>query len=408
MRFDWLIVGAGFSGAVLAERIASQLGQRVLIVDRRDHIAGNAYDYYDEHGILVHKYGPHIFHTNDKGVFEYLSQFTDWRPYHHHVLGVVDGRLVPIPFNLNSLYALFPPRYAQRLEEQLVEQYGFNTKVPILKLRESASTDIKYLADYIYKNVFEGYTLKQWGVKPEELGPSVTGRVPVYIGRDDRYFQDSFQSMPKLGYTEMFRRMIAHKNIKVLLNTDYREIVDEVTFDRMIYTGPIDSFFDHMHGHLPYRSLRFEFEHVADAKFQAVGQINYPNEQAFTRITEFKHLTGQNAPGSTIVHEYSQAYVEGTNEPYYPFPTELNQTIASKYAIEIERLRGTVVFLGRLAEYKYYNMDQAAARALMIFKTRIAEPTKAQPSGFPRTVLPQRSNRMHVAGDSKILLSEKY
>jgi len=269
-----------------------------------------------------------------------------------------------------------------------------------LKLRDGANADLKGLADYIYKNVFEGYTLKQWGVKPEELGPSVTGRVPVYISRDDRYFQDTFQAIPKLGYTEVFRRMLSHKNIKVLLNTDYREIVDQVKFNRMIYTGAIDSFFDCMHGRLPYRSLRFEFIHSGENLMQEVGQVNYPNDQLFTRITEFKHITGQSALGTTVVREYPQPHVEGKNDPYYPFPTNENQELAKRYSVEIDKLSDTVVFVGRLAEYKYYNMDQAIARALKIFKTRVAQPAGPRPSsvslGIPvtRTSLDQTSREI--------------
>lgn len=253
MKVDWLIVGAGFTGAVLAERIASQLDQKVLVVEKRNHIGGNAYDYYNEHGVLVHKYGPHIFHTNSKKVWDYLSQFTEWRPYYHRVLASVEGKLVPVPFNLNSLYALFPPKYAERLEEKLICTYGFGVKVPILKMKEAKDEELRFLADYIYKNIFYGYTIKQWELTPEELDPSVTGRVPVYISRDDRYFQDTYQAMPKQGYTAMFGRILSHKNIKVLLNTDYREIVREICFNRMIYTGPIDVYFDYMHGSLPYR-----------------------------------------------------------------------------------------------------------------------------------------------------------
>ncbi|MCS7194988.1 MAG: UDP-galactopyranose mutase, partial [Meiothermus sp.] len=299
MKVDWLVVGAGFTGAVLAERIASQLDQKVLVVDRRDHIGGNAYDYYDEHGVLVHKYGPHIFHTNSRKVWNYLSQFTEWRPYYHRVLASVEGRLVPVPFNLNSLYALFPPRYAERLEEKLIYTYGFGVKIPILKMREAEDSDLRFLADYIYKNIFYGYTLKQWELKPEELDPSVTGRVPVYISRDDRYFQDTYQAMPKHGYTTMFANILRHKNIKVLLNTDYREVVEDIKYARMVYTGPIDAFFDYMHGKLPYRSLRFDFMYEEIEQFQPVGQVNYPNEHSFTRLTEFKHLTGQKHVGTT-------------------------------------------------------------------------------------------------------------
>ncbi len=373
MKVDWLIAGAGFSGAVLAERIATQLDQTVLLVDRRDHIGGNAYDYIDDHGVMVQLYGPHLFHTNDARVWNYLSQFTEWTPYYHHVLGIIDGQWVPIPFNLNTLYALFPPRYAGRLEDQLISEFGFNTKVPILKMRESASAELKFLADYVYKKIFENYTMKQWGFRPEELGPAVTGRVPVSISRDDRYFTDSFQAMPKRGFTAMFARMLKHKNIKVLLNTDYRELKGAVDAKRMIYTGPIDGFFDDMHGALPYRSLRFEFLHAAGELVQPVATMNYPNEQPFTRISEFKHMYGPRVTdGTVLVREYPQPYIAGENEAYYPIPREENQVLFEKYQAEVDKLKGSVLFVGRLADYKYYNMDQAVARALMVFDKRIA------------------------------------
>ena len=373
MRVDWLIVGGGYSACVLAERIATELGQRVLIVERRDHIGGNAYDYYNEHGILVHKYGPHIFHTKSKKVWDYLSKFTQWRHYFHHVLGVVDGKKVPIPFNLNSLYALFPPRYAEKLEELLLENYGFGVKVPILKLRESASGDLSFLADYIYDNVFYRYTTKQWELKPEELDRGVTGRVPVYISRDNRYFQDPYQAMPKHGYTEMFRRMLSHANIKILLNTDYREIINDIKFNRMVYTGPIDTFFDYMYGELPYRSLHFQFDTLDQEFYQEVGTVNYPNEYDITRITEQKYLSGQTLPKTTLVMEYPQAYVPGKNDPYYPIPREENRDRYNLYLKECEKLNGAVIFAGRLAEYKYYDMDQAALRALSLFEKEVVQ-----------------------------------
>lgn len=372
MKIDWLVVGAGFTGCVLAERIATQLNQKVLIVERRDHIGGNAYDYYDEHGVLVHKYGPHIFHTNSKKVWEYLSQFTEWRFYYHQVLAVVDGKKIPVPFNLNSLYALFPPKYAEKLEELLIKHYGFGVKVPILKMRESAEGDLRFLADYIYEKVFYGYTLKQWELRPEELDPSVTGRVPVYISRDNRYFQDRYQAMPRNGYTEMFRRMLRHPKIKILLNTDYREILGEVKFNRMIYTGPIDEFFDYVYGPLPYRSIRFEFMTLNQELYQEVGTVNYPNEYDFTRITELKHLSGQQLPKTTIVIEYPEQYIPGKNEPYYPVPREENRELYEKYLKEAEKLKDEVLFAGRLADYRYYNMDQAVARALTLFRNEVA------------------------------------
>jgi UDP-galactopyranose mutase len=372
MKVDWLIIGAGFSGCVLAERIASQLGKRVLLVDKRYHLGGNAFDYYDEHGILVHKYGPHIFHTKSKKAWEYLSRFTNWRHYFHHVLGVVDGKKVPLPFNLNTLHALFPQSHATKIETSLIENFGFGKKVPILKLRESDSIEMVWLAEYIYEKVFLNYTLKQWGVKPEELDAAVTGRVPIHVSRDDRYFQDPYQAMPKLGYTEMFHRMLKHENIKILLNTDYREVVGGIKFDRMIFTGPIDVFFDHIHGHLPYRSLRFDFQTIDQEYYQEVGTVNYPNEYDITRITEQKYLSGQQSTKSTLVFEYPEAYIPGVNDPYYPVPNPENRKQFALYRKEAESLKGSVVFAGRLADYKYYDMDAAVVNALGVFETQIA------------------------------------
>jgi len=381
MRTDWIVVGAGFAGAVLAERIATQLGQKVLLVDKRNHIGGNAYDEHDENGVLVHKYGPHIFHTNGKRIFDHLAKFTDWRPYHHRVLAMVDGQKVPVPFNLNSLYALLPQKYAEKLEEALIQTYGFNVKVPILKMRESANGDLKFLADYIYEKVFYGYTTKMWEMEPEQLSAAVTGRVPVYISRDDRYFQDTYQAMPKMGYTAMFRKMLDHPNIRVMTNVDYREVVEEVTFKKMVYSGPIDSYFDYMHGELPYRSLQFGFETKNQERVQEVGTINYPNEYDFTRITDQKILTGQEGlPNSTLITEYPQAYVRGLNDPYYPIPCDANKEQYALYAREAKKLEGHVYFAGRLADYQYYNMDQVVGRALACFEKEIAPEGLSSPS----------------------------
>jgi UDP-galactopyranose mutase len=367
MKFDWLIVGAGFTGAVLAERIASQLDQKVLVVDRRDHIGGNAYDYYDEHGILVHKYGAHIFHTNSESIWNYLSEFTSWRPYYHQVRAAIDGKLVPVPFNLNTLEALFPRIMAERLERGLVERYGFGTKVPILKMLEEQDCGLKELGQYIYRNVFHNYTVKQWGLKPEELDPSVTSRVPVFVSRDDRYFQDTYQGIPRQGYTELFRRLLAHPNIHVLLKTDYCEAIEGERFERVIFTGPIDEYFHYRHGALPYRSLRFEMRHESGASFQEVAVVNYPNEHPFTRVIEFKHFSGQQSPGTTIAYEHPEAYEAGLNTPYYPVPKAEHREQHAKYLREAEQ-SPNVIFAGRLADYKYYNMDQAVGRALKVFE----------------------------------------
>jgi UDP-galactopyranose mutase len=372
MKVDWLIVGAGFTGLVLAERIASQLDKKVLVVEQRAHIGGNAYDHYDDNGILVHRYGPHLFHTNSEKVWRYLSRFTEWHPYEHRVLALVDGKKVPVPFNLDSLYAVFAPGYASKLEELLLEHYGYGSRVPILKLRRETSGELHSLAEFIYEKIFYGYNLKQWGLTPEELGPGVTGRVPVQISRDDRYFQDRFQAVPKHGYTRMLQRLANHPRIEVLLNTAYREVEGEVEFDGMVYTGLIDEFFDYMHGELPYRSLHFEFRHHAVDTYQEVAQINFPDEQPYTRISEYKHITGQCAPGTTVSIEYPQAYRREQNLPYYPIPREENRKRYNLYLSEAEDLDSRVIFAGRLADYKYYNMDQAVARALGVFEKQVA------------------------------------
>ena len=367
MKVDWLIVGAGFSGATLAERLATQLDQRVLVVEKRNHIGGNAFDEHNEAGILVHRYGPHIFHTNSRKVWDYLSQFTDWRPYRHRVLGVIDGRKVPIPFNLTSLHTLFPAQEARRLETELLESYGYGHKVPILKLREQANGPLRSLADFIYEKVFYGYTLKQWDLPPEELDSAVTGRVPVHISRDDCYFQDRYQAMPLRGYHQLFLNMLEHPNIELLLDSDYRDVLNTVTFKRMVYTGPIDAFFDYRYGELPYRSLRFEERTLEQEYFQEVGTINYPNSHEFTRITEQKHLTGQRSSRTTLMTEYPEAHVTGENEPYYPVPREENRERYQRYLEEAGKLKTKVFFSGRLADYRYYNMDQAIAAALALF-----------------------------------------
>jgi UDP-galactopyranose mutase len=369
---QWLIVGAGFTGAVLAERLATVLGQSVLVIDRRDHIAGNAYDRFDEAGLRFHKYGPHIFHTNSKKVWDYLSQFTAWRPYYHHVLAMVEGKMVPVPFNLNSIAALFPSFMAENLTRRLIANYGFGKKVPILKLRESEDEDLNFLADYIYRHVFETYTKKQWALKPEELDPGVTARVPVYISRDDRYFQDTYQAMPSDGYTRMFEKMLSHKNIRVSLNTEFEEVRSQYRDAKVVFTGPIDEYFDYAHGALPYRSLRFVKSNHQTVRIQPVGTVNYPNEFDFTRITEMTLLTGQTSGTTVLMEEYPEPYVPGQNEPYYPIPTPSSSALLKPYQDLARTLEGKVWFAGRLGDYAYYNMDQACARALALFDKSFA------------------------------------
>lgn len=370
--YDTLVVGAGFAGSVLAERLASQLGQRVLVVDRRRHIGGNAYDRHDDAGVLVHPYGPHIFHTNSADVFEYLSRFTAWRPYQHRVLASVDGQLLPIPINLDTVNRLYG------LSLNSMELDGFFERVAekIDRARTSEDVVVGRVGRDLYEKFFRGYTRKQWGLDPSELDASVTARVPTRTNRDDRYFNDTYQVMPLHGYTRMFESMLAHPNIHVMLGTDYRDVVHVVPWKRMVYTGPVDAFFDHKHGKLPYRSLQFEHVTVdppaGQAFVQAVGTVNHPNEYAFTRVTEFKHLTGQRHACSSLVYEFPRA----DGDPYYPVPRSENTTLYRRYEAEAEQL-GDVTFIGRLASYRYYNMDQVVGQALATFK-RIA--TAAQPT----------------------------
>ncbi|MEL6611644.1 MAG: UDP-galactopyranose mutase [Bacteroidota bacterium] len=382
-RYDYLIVGAGLTGSVLAERLASQLGKRVLVIDRRAHPGGNVYDEDDEHGVRVHRYGPHLFHTNSETVVRYLSQFTAWHPYEHRVLGRIadhDGveRLVPVPFNLASLHALYPKDQADRLEARLLATYGEGANVPILKLRETADPDLHALAEFVYERVFYGYTLKHWGCPPDALGPHVTARVPVRVSRDDRYFQDDFQALPRDGYTAMVERILDHPGIDLETGVAFEDARDTVRFNRLIYTGPIDAFFDEAYGALPYRSLRFHFEHTAAVDLdgelgargfaQPVAQVNHPAlDVPFTRVTEFKHATGQRIAGTTVAREFPEAYTPGTNEPYYPVPAAANRAQYARYVAEAASL-ASVTFAGRLADYKYYNMDQAVARALSVFE----------------------------------------
>jgi UDP-galactopyranose mutase len=356
--FDYLIVGAGFAGSVLAERLAAGSGKRVLICDRRPHIGGNAYDHYNEDGILVHRYGPHIFHTNSAAVFDYLSRFTAWRPYEHRVLASVDGQQVPIPINLDTVNRL----YGLSLSSFELEAFFARVAEKVDRIETSEHVVVSKVGRELYEKFFRNYTRKQWGLDPSELDASVTARVPTRLNRDDRYFTDTYQAMPLRGYTAMFERMLAHPNIKILLNTDHREIADLVPWREMIYTGPIDAYFDHVFGKLPYRSLEFRHETLPASQVQAVGTINFPNEQAYTRITEFKHLTGQQAARTAVVYEYPRA--EG--DPYYPVPRPENAALYERYR-ELTRAERRVHFVGRLATYRYYNMDQVVAQALKLY-----------------------------------------
>lgn len=372
MKYDFLIVGAGYSGCVLAERISSQLNKKCLIVEKRNHIGGNSYDYFNDSGILVHKYGPHIFHTQMKKVWDYLSQFTNWIPYEHKVKAVIKGKEVPVPFNLNSIHQVFPKKKAEKLENLLIETYGRDVKIPILKLRETKDKELKELAEFIYQNIFLGYNLKQWGMKPEELDPSVSGRVPVFLSRDDRYFQDKYQGIPKYGYTKMFDKMLNNKNIHLMLQTDYKDILDNIEFDKLIYSGHIDYYFNFKLGRLPYRTLTFDFKTLDKEYYQSGAQINYPNDFDYTRITEFKHLTKQQHNKTTIAYEFPEEYEFGKNDPYYPIPSKENLDLFSKYK-ELADKEKNVYFVGRLADYKYYNMDQTVGVALQLFEKKIAK-----------------------------------
>jgi UDP-galactopyranose mutase len=355
--FDYLIVGAGFAGSVVASQMARNFDKRVLLVDCRPHVAGNAYDHYDEAGILVHKYGPHIFHTNSKDVMDYLSQFTAWRQYEHRVLASVDGKLVPIPINLDTVNAL----HGLRLSVDTVEAYLKGIAEKPSSIRTSEDVVVSKVGRDLYEKMFRGYTRKQWGLDPSELDASVTARIPVRFSRDDRYFTDIHQAMPRHGFTRMFENMLDHPNITLELGTDYRSLGAAVSYREMVYTGPIDQFFGYRLGKLPYRSLKFHHETIAQEQVQPVAVINYPNERDYTRVTEFKHMTGQVHQKTSVVYEY--ACDEG--DPYYPVPRQENAALYKQYE-ELAAATPRVHFAGRLATYKYYNMDQVVAQALTL------------------------------------------
>jgi len=364
LKYDYFIVGAGFAGAVMAERIASQLNKKVLVVEKRNHIGGNAYDEYDEHGILVHRYGPHIFHTNSKEVFDYLSQFTEWRFYEHKVLAKIGKELYPIPINrltLNKLYKL------NLTSEKEVAEYYDSVRENRYPVKNSEDIIVNQVGVDLFEKFFKNYTKKQWNLEPKELAPSVCGRIPVRTNDDCRYFTDKYQFMPKEGYTKMFELMLKHKNIEILLNTDYKSVVDGIEYDKMIYSGPIDYFFDYKYGKLPYRSIRFEWETYKREYYHFAAVVNHVDfDIPFTRVTEYKYLTEQSSVYTSISKEYPQ--LEG--EPYYPVHTEKNKKLFNAYYEETKMLKN-VLFCGRLGVYKYYNMDQVVANSLKIFKTII-------------------------------------
>ncbi|KYO66931.1 UDP-galactopyranose mutase [Thermovenabulum gondwanense] len=376
--FNYIIIGSGFAGSVIAERIANVLNQNVLIIEKRNHIGGNCYDYKDENNIIIHKYGPHLFHTDYKEVFNYLSNFTDWQLFQHKVLAFIDGKKVPIPFNLSSLYEVFPKTLAEKLEIKLLGRYNYNSKVPILDLLKEEDQDLRFLANYIYEKVFKNYTAKQWELKPEELDPQVTARVPICISRDNRYFTDKYQAVPKEGYTKIFERMLNHPNIKIMLNTDFKEVLS-IDFEtkkiyfigiefkgKLIFTGMIDELFNFRYGYLPYRSLDLKFETVDKEYYQEAPVVNYPNDYDFTRITEFKHIHPTKSEKTIILKEYPKAYQPNRDIPYYPVFTKENQELYNRYKEEAEKFNKLII-IGRLAEYRYYDMDDIIKRALDFF-----------------------------------------
>jgi UDP-galactopyranose mutase len=358
--FDWLVVGAGFAGAVMAERLAEGLGARVLVIDKRPHIGGNAYDKHDRAGILIHQYGPHIFHTNSTRIVDYLSRFTDWRPYEHRVLARVDGQLVPLPINLTTLNQLYGLNLANPCE---VESFLKARAQPLEEIRTSEDRVVSEIGRELFEKFFSGYTLKQWGMPASQLDKSVTARVPTRTNDDDRYFTDTFQAMPLEGYTRMFERMLKHPNITVLLSSTLKDIKGRIPFRRMVYTGPIDEYFDYRFGALPYRSLRFEHVTLPRPWEQPVAVINYPQDGDYTRSTEYKHLTGQTHPFTSLSYEYPT----DRGDPYYPVPRPQNQQLFKLYE-ELTHDEPDVAFVGRLATYRYYNMDQIVGQALSTYR----------------------------------------
>lgn len=368
--FDWLIVGAGFAGSVLAERIASQRKESVLLIDRRNHVGGNAYDCYDEAGILIHRYGPHIFHTNSQAIADYLSQFTAWRPYEHRVLSRVDGKLLPIPINLDTINRL----YDLELTSEELEAFFAARRETVEQVATAEDVVVSTVGRELYEKFFRFYTTKQWGRDPSQLSKSVTARVPTRLNRDDRYFGDVFQNMPAGGYTRMFQRMLDNPRISVMLQTDYRAIRTQIPHRRLIYTGPVDEFFDFRLGILPYRSLRFRHVTLDRETFQPVAVVNYPQDEDYTRITEYKHLTGQKHPRTSLSYEYPS----DVGDPYYPVPCAENETLYKRYEMLARGLRD-VWLVGRLATYRYYNMDQVVGQALATF----ARIQKTVPVGTP-------------------------
>ncbi len=360
-----LIVGAGFSGAVIANLIANELNEKVLIIDKKNHTAGNCYDYRDKNGIMIHKYGSHIFHTSNEKVWNFVRRFGDFNQYMHKVTAVIDGIETTIPFNFSTLYDVFPASLAKRLEEKLLAKFEYNKKVPILEFQRQDDEDLKFLADYVYEKVFLHYTTKQWGVSPNEVDGAVTARVPVYMSMDNRYFQDKYQGIPLEGYTKLVENMLNHPNIELRLNTDYKDISEK--FDRVFYTGAIDEYFNYELGQLPYRSVNFKFEEYDREFYQSNSVVNYPCNYDFTRIHEYKYYLNDKSARTVIAKEYSEFFELGKNERYYPIPHEENTKLYNSYLEKAKELKN-VFFLGRLGDYRYYDMDKAILRAIELFE----------------------------------------
>lgn len=362
MNFEYVVVGAGLAGLTIAERIANVLDKKVLVIEKRNHIGGNVYDSYNEDGILIHNYGPHIFHTNDAGVYEYLSLFTEWNTFWHRVLSYVDGDLVPMPISVETINKLY------NLNLSCDEVVGFlnNRAIKVDDVKTSEDVAISKVGVDIYEKMFKNYTIKQWGVDPKELDTSVISRIPVRLNRDKRYFADKYQGMPKYGYTKLCEKMVENNNIKILLNTDYKEVIDEIQYKKLIYTGPTDYFYNYKHGKLAYRSINFKFETHDKESYQESPVVNYPNDYDFTRITEFKKLTNQDHKKTTILKEYPC----GEGEPYYPFPTKEHKEHFALYQKDMAK-EEKVIFIGRLAEYRYYNMDAVVRSALNMFQEEL-------------------------------------
>ena len=360
-----LVIGAGISGATIARLIAENLNEKVIVVDIKEHIGGNCYDYRDENGIMIQKYGTHVFHTNNTEVWRFLSRFTKFNTYMHKVIAHIDGVEANIPFNFNTLYQVFPESLAKRLEKKLLSKYTYNTKVPILDFIQQDDADLKFLGHYIYDKVFLNYTVKQWGLDPTSVASSVTARVPVYLSKDNRYFQDKYQGIPQNGYTSMIKNILNHRNIEVRLKTNFKDVKEK--FDRTICTASIDEYFEYKFGILPYRSVLFELETYSNELYQSSAQHNYPNNYDFTRIHEYKHLLNDNSKKTVIAKEYSDAFELGKNDRYYPIDNHETRATYAQY-LALAAKRKNLFMLGRLGDYRYYNMDNAVERAISLFK----------------------------------------